>query len=181
MLRLLGLAGLIDRGTERIGHAVAWLALAMVALGSWNALARYLGRYIGVDLSSNAYIEAQWQMGGMLVLLSAAWTLADDSHVRVDVLYGRVSARAKAWIDLVGTVVFLIPFSIWAIVMSWGTVASSWKVREMSPNPDGLPVWPLKAMIPIAFALLIVQGISWIIHRVAFLRGLERAPGEPPS
>jgi len=173
MKSLLAFSRGVDRVNGAIGRCTSLLAVAMVLLGSWNALARYLGRFIGTDLSSNAFIETQWYMFSLLFLLGGAWTLQRDEHVRVDVLYGRASPRTKAWIDLAGTVLFLLPFCGWAIWMSWPAVLNSWAVMEMSPDPGGLPRYPLKAAIPLAFALVALQGLSWFIRNVALLRGIE--------
>lgn len=173
MKPLLAFARGVERLNTFIGKGTALLALVMVLLGSWNALARYLGRFIGTDLSSNAFIEAQWYMFSLLFLLGAAWTLQQDEHVRVDVLYGRASARAKAWIDLLGATLLLLPFSVWAVWMSWPAVRNSFAVLEMSPDPGGLPRYPLKAVIPVAFALVALQGVAGIIRRIAELRGVE--------
>lgn len=142
----------------------------MVLIGAYNALARYIDRFSGWGLSSNTYIELQWYLFSVLFLLGAAYTLKHDSHVRVDVFYGRLSARGKAWINLVGTLLFLFPFCVLMLVMSWSSVANSWAVWEMSPDPGGLPRYPIKTIIPIAFVLLILQGVSMLIHQIAILR-----------
>jgi TRAP-type mannitol/chloroaromatic compound transport system permease small subunit len=179
--RLLRFARGVDRVNVAIGRSASLLALAMVLLGSWNALARYLGRFIGYDLSSNAFIEGQWYMFSLMFLLGGAWTLQRNEHVRVDVLYGRASARTKAWIDILGTTFFLLPFCVWAIWMSWPAVRNSWSVLEMSADPGGLPRYPLKTVIPIAFALVALQGVAWIIQKVAFLRGVEVPTNGDPT
>ena len=174
------LATRIDALNAWIGRLVAWLCLMMVAIGAFNAVARYVGRYIGVSLSSNAYIELQWYLFSVMFLLGAAYTLQRDAHVRVDVIYGLLSRRARAWIDVVGTVVFLIPFCVFVIVMSWPAVRNSWAVLEGSPDPGGLPRYPLKTMIPVAFGLLILQGVSLLIGRIAELgrAGRDREVGD---
>lgn len=183
MAPLLAFARGVDRVNGVIGRATSLLALAMVLLGSWNAIARYLGRFIGIDLSSNAFIEGQWYMFSLLFLLGGAWTLQRNEHVRVDVLYGLAGARTKAWIDLLGATFFLLPFCLWAIWVSWPAVVNSWAVLEMSADPGGLPRYPLKTMIPVGFALVALQGVAWIIQKVAFLRGIDVKPeasaGEP--
>lgn len=173
MKQLLAFARGVDWVNGAIGRTTSLLALLMVLLGSWNALARYLGRFIGTDLSSNAFIEGQWYMFSLLFLLGAAWTLDRDEHVRVDVFYGTASPRTKAWIDLLGSVFLLLPFCIWAVWMSWPAVVNSWTVLEVSPDPGGLPRYPLKTVIPVAFAFVGLQGISLIIKKVAFLRGVD--------
>ena len=167
----LGLSERIDRISLAIGRLVAWLALLMIAVGAYNAVVRYLGRFTGLNLSSNAYLELQQYLFSALFLLSAAAALAQDEHVRVDVLYTRLDRRARSWIDLAGTLIFLIPFSAFAIAMAWPSVSSSWAIGEVSPDPGGLPRYPLKSLVPIAFALLIVQGVSQAIKQIASLRG----------
>ena len=175
----------IDRINDYIGRFVYWLALIMVLIGAYNALARYIDRFSGWGLSSNTYIELQWYLFSILFLLGAAYTLKSDDHVRVDVFYGRLSRRGKAWINLIGTIAFLFPFCILMLVMSWSSVANSWAVMEMSPDPGGLPRYPIKTIIPIAFVLLILQGISMLVRQIAILRnwddalhGDDRKPGD---
>ena len=166
-------ADAVDAVNDRVGRLAAWLGLLMVILGAFNALSRYVGRFVGVNLSSNAYIEGQWYLFSLLFLLGAGYTLRHNAHVRVDVLYGRLGPRGQAWIDLVGTLAFLIPF---AAVMLWLTVPSvrnSWAVWEMSPDPGGLPRYPIKTVIPIAFFLLLLQGAAIAVRRIAFLRGRD--------
>ncbi len=179
MKRLLLLSRLIDGLSDRVGRGASWLALAMVLLGAFNAVARWIGRFVGHDFSSNAYLEGQWYLFSLLFLLGAAWALREDRHVRVDVLYGRLSDRGKAWIDLAGGLVFLLPFCVFALVVSWPSVFSSIAILEVSPDPGGLPRWPLKAMLLVSFALLGLQGVSEIIKRVAFLSGRAPSDGAP--
>lgn len=169
----------VDSLTERVGRAVSWLILAMVLIGAYNAVARYLGRGLGVNLSSNAYLEAQWYLFSLVFLLAAAYTFKHDGHVRVDVLYGRLSKRGKIWIDLVGTVVFLLPFSLFTLWVSWPTVRNSWRVLEGSPDPGGLPRYPIKSVILLAFALLALQGFAEVVRRVGMLRSREEVSGDP--
>lgn len=176
MPALLRLARAIDRLTARIGRATGWLLLAMVVGGALAALLRYLARGLGLDLPLNAFAETQWYLFSAVFLLGAAWALAEDAHVRVDVLYARRSEKGRAWIDLLGTVLFLLPF---CALMLWATtpaVAASWAVREGSPDPGGLPRYPVKALVPAAFVLLFLQGISQAVKAVAVLRGVEAAP-----
>ena len=161
----------IDRANEAIGHLTGWLVLAMVLIGAYNAIARYLGRHLGGNLSSNAYIELQWYLFSLVFLLGAAYTLRRGAHVRVDLLYGRLGERGKAWIDLVGTLVMLLPFSVFALWVSWPSVRNSWAVREVSPDPGGLARYPIKSVILVAFVLLILQGLSEVIKNVSVLTG----------
>ena len=169
MKRLLALADSIDRFSSGTGRIVSWLTLATVLIGSYNAIVRYLDKWTGLGLSSNTYIELQWYLFGLVFLLAGAYTLRRDAHVRVDVFYGRLSVRGKAWIDLLGTVLFLIPFCILMLVKSVPSVVNSWAVLEMSPDPGGLPRYPIRTVIPIAFLLLLIQGIAMLIRSAATL------------
>jgi len=171
MQRWLRLARSIDALTERIGRLTYWLTLAMVLLGSYNAIARYMERYTGLGLSSNMYLELQWYLFSLVFLLGAAYGLKHDVHVRVDVVYESLSKRGRAWINLLGTALFLFPFSLLMLVMSWPMVRNTWAVWEQSPDPGGLPRYPIKTVIPLAFLLLIAQGIAFTIRQVAVLRG----------
>ena len=167
MSALLRVSAAIDALNARIGRGVAWLSLLMVLVGAWNALARYGGRFAGIDLASNAYIEAQWYLFSLLFLLAGAATLREDRHVRVDVLYGRLSDRAKGWIDFVGSLLFLIPFCLFALYVTWPAVAESWRVREVSADPGGLPRYPIKTMILVCFILLGLQALSETVKSLA--------------
>lgn len=172
MRLLLRASRAIDALNRTVGRGVAWLTLAMVLVGAFNAVARYFDRAVGGGLSSNAYVELQWYLFSLVFLLGAPYALRADAHVRVDVLYGRLGARGRAWIDLVGGVLLLVPFCVFALVASWPGVRDSWAVRETSPDPGGLARWPIKAAVLLAFALLLLQGLSEIAKRVAFLRGV---------
>ena len=170
MNRLNRLSTLIDAVSDRVGSLVGWLTLAMVVLGAFNAVARYLGKSIELNLSSNAYIEAQWYLFSAIFLLGAAHTLQRDQHVRVDVLYGRLSERRKAWVDIVGTVSFLIPFCLFGLIITVPAVRNSWAVLEVSPDPGGLPRYPIKTLMLVCFGLLLLQAISELIKRVRTIR-----------
>jgi TRAP-type mannitol/chloroaromatic compound transport system permease small subunit len=171
----------IDRVSELAGGAVLWLVGVMVLVGAFNALARYTSRWTGVNLSSNAYIELQWYLFSLVFLLGASYALKHDAHVRVDVLYGRLGDRGRAWIDLLGTLVFLLPFSVFMLVVSLPSVAASWRVREVSPDPGGLARYPIKTVILAAFVLLILQGIAEAAKRVQVLRGARTLPRREPD
>ena len=173
------LARRINRFSEQTGRVVSWLALVMVLVGAANAIVRYLDRFTGLGLSSNTFIELQWYMFAGLFLLSAAYTLKHDAHVRVDVLYGRLGLRGRAWIDLVGTLLFLIPFCVLMLVVSWPYVMDSWSRFEVSPDPGGLPRYPIKTLIPLAFALLMIQAVAMLIRQVALIRGSAAEVSEP--
>lgn len=166
-----------DALSEWTGRAVSWLVGAMVLVAAFNAVARYAGRWTGANLSSNAYLELQWYLFSIVFLLGGSYALRHDAHVRVDVFYGRLTARGRAWVDLAGTVLFLIPFCVFMLAASWPSVAASWRVRELSPDPGGLPRYPVKTVVLAAFLLLIVQGAAEAVKRVRVLRGA--APPEP--
>ena len=176
---LLRIARHIDRANEWIGRLVYWLTLAMVLVGSYNAIVRYLDRFTGLGLSSNTYIELQWYMYSLVFLLGAAYTLKHRAHVRVDVLFVRLGPRGQAWVNLAGTLLFLLPFCVFVIWTSWPSVSNSWAVMEVSPDPGGLPRYPIKTVIPIAFALLFLQGVSVAVRQIAILRGAIEEEGSP--
>ena len=167
----LRLSKLIDSLNRMIARAMGWALFLMVLVGAYNAIARSLEKGLGLSLSSNAYIEAQWYLFSLVFLLGAPYALRSNAHVRVDVLYGEHPARGKAWTDLIGGVLFLIPFCLFAIWISWDFVSNSIAVGELSPDPGGLPRWPLKLVVPISFALLCLQGASEVVKRAAFLCG----------
>ncbi len=175
---LLRISRTIDAFSTAVGKIMWWLTALMVLIGAYNVITRYLGQYLGVQLSANVYLEMQTYAYDLVFLLGAAYVLKSDAHVRVDIIYTKLSARAKAWIDIFGTLVFLIPFCALGIWFSLGYVERSWAVLEQSPNPGGLPRYPIKTVIVIAFAMLILQGLSEIIKKAAFLAGREPA-GSP--
>lgn len=179
MSALLRLSRGIDALNRAVGRAAAWLTFAMVLMGSFNALARYFDRAAGGGLSSNAFVEGQWYLFSLVFLLGAPHALRAGAHVRVDVLYGRLPERGKHWIDLLGGLLFTIPFCAFALWISWPAVRESWVIREVSPDPGGLPRWPIKAVVPLAFALLLLQGVSETIRRAAALAGREVELREP--
>ena len=167
MTSLLRLSRAIDRLNEWIGKSVAWLGLAAVLVCTGNAVARYL-----FNTGSNAWLELQWYFNSAVFLLIAAYALKRNEHVRIDVIISRLSARAQAWIDILGGLFMLLPACIIIAWYSWPSLANSWHINEYSSDPGGLIRWPVRALIPIAFTLLALQGVSEIVKRVAFLRGL---------
>ena len=174
---LIRVANAIDRAQDRLGKWIIWVALIMVLIAGFNTFARYTDRMTGLGLSSNMYIELQWYLFSVLFLLGAAYTLKHDAHVRVDLLYGRLGPVGKAWIDLGGTVLFLIPFCVLMLWVSWPSVVNSWSVMEMSPDPGGLPRYPIKTVVPLAFILVLIQGISLGCRSLATIR----LGGEPTA
>ena len=175
----------IDRLNDRIGSAIQWLALVMVVIGAFNAIARYADQYTGMSLSSNAYLDLQWYFFSLIFLMGAAYGLNHDYHVRVDVMYARLSRRARAWIDLTGSVLFLVPFAVLMFWISWGWVVRSWTILETSADPGGLPRYPIKTVVLVSFLLLLLQALSQVVKNAAILAepvgGSARAdgPGSP--
>ncbi len=165
--KLLQISRIIDTINEWIGRLTYWLVLFMVLVGVWNVVGRYLGRWLGQNLTSNALIEIQWYLFDLVFLLGAAYALKHNEHVRVDLFYKGWNRKRKALANLIGTLLFLIPFSVMVIYYSWGTIINSWKIGEISPDPGGLPRYPIKSMIIVGFVLLIFQGISEAIKNWA--------------
>lgn len=172
----LKIARWIDRLSEGLGWLTLGFTLVMVFVGAFNAISRYLGRYIGINLSSNLYIEAQWYLFSLVFLLGAPYVLRKGAHVRVDIVYNRLSRRGKAWVDLFGSLLLLLPMCITIFLYSYPSVLNSWAVLERSSDPSGLPRYPLKTVILAATGLLALQGISEIIKQIAILRNLPLEP-----
>ncbi len=171
---MLRLAGAIDRLNGWVGRAVCWLTLLMVLLGAYNTVVRYLGMHLGAQLSSNAYLEMQWYLFSAVFLLGAANTLKNNAHVRVDVLFSRLAPGRRAWINLLGTLLLLLPFVTLLFWCSWTPVVNSWKIGEGSSDPGGLPRYLVKSLLPLACILLFLQGVSETIKHIAYL--VKRAP-----
>lgn len=167
MLFLLSLARLIDRINEKIGHAVSWLVLAAVLICSGNALIRYT-----LNTSSNAWLEIQWYLFSAVFLLASAYTLRSNGHVRIDVVASRFPKRVQAWIDLFGFLFFLLPITLIILYFAFPYAMMSFHSGELSSNAGGLIVWPAKALIPLGFLLLALQGVSELIKRIGYLAGL---------
>jgi len=171
----LALTRLIDALNERVGRAAYWLVLLTVLISGVNAVMRY-----GFGLSSNAWLELQWYLFGAMFLLAAGYTLKHNGHVRIDVLHGRLSKRAQAWIDILGGLVILLPLCILMAWLAWHGLADSFQHSEMSPDSGGLLRWPVRALIPLGFLLLGLQAVSETIKRIAYLRGAIELPEERP-
>lgn len=162
----MALSRLIDSLNEKIAEAVSWALLAAVIICAGNALIRY-----AFSTSSNAWLEIQWYLYAAMFMLASAHTLKRDEHVRIDVIVGRFSKRTQVWIDLFGFLFFMLP--ICALILWYGIPYANIAIQsgEMSSNAGGLIVWPAKVLVPLGFALLILQAISEIIKRIAFLAG----------
>lgn len=177
----------IDAVNGLIGRILAWVAVILIALGVINVLGRYIGAHLGMQLSSNVLLEAQTQAFNLIFLLGAAWLLMRGGHIRVDILYGRFGPRLREWVDLIGHALILLPFSLVMMWLSWDYVMRSWSRLEVSPNPGGLPLYPIKTVILLAFLLLALQALSEIIKRVDALRHVaaqsdsERARTDAPG
>jgi TRAP-type mannitol/chloroaromatic compound transport system permease small subunit len=156
----------VDWVSEKLSQVAAWCVLLACAISAVNAMVRY-----GFNIGSNAWLELQWYLFAVIVFFGAPFLLKVNEHVRVDVLYMLRSGRGKAIIDLLGLIVFFMPVCVAMVYLSLNIVIDSWNQQEMSSSAGGLIRWPVKALIPIGFALLSVQGIAEIIKRVAFLRG----------
>ena len=168
---LLRISRLIDAINARIGQGVYWLVLASVVVSSGNAVVRYT-----FDTSSNAWLEIQWYLYTGFFLVGAGYTLLRNEHVRIDIIYSRLSPRMRACIDVFGDIFFLMPMALIILWLSWPVFLDSYNINEYSSNPGGLLRWPVKLMIPAGFLLLALQGISEIIKRVAFLMNLIPDP-----
>ena len=173
MKSLLALSGWMDRVSERIGHTIYWLVLAAVLISCINAVVRK-----AFNWSSNSLLEIQWYLFSAIFLFCAGYTLLKNQHVRIDVISGRLSKRTQAWIDIFGTLFFLLPMAILIMYLSWPVFVQAYERHEVSTNAGGLIIWPARLMVPIGFLLLAAQGISELIKRVAFLQGLIPDPGE---
>jgi len=170
---LLSLSRLIDRCTDHLGRWLYWLILIAVLISASNAAVRKT-----FNVSSNAFLEIQWYLFSAIFLLAAGYTLLRNEHVRIDVVTGRLSKRAQAWIDIFGTIFFLLPMAILIGWLSWPIFVDTFQRHEVSTNAGGLIIWPARLLMPIGFLLLAIQGISEVIKRVAFLEGMIPDPSE---
>ncbi len=166
MRLLLSLSTLIDAINEKIGNVCNWLVLLACVVSAGNAMFRY-----AYDLSSNAWLEVQWYMFAVIVMFGASYTLKRNEHVRVDLFYMTLGRRGQLWIDILGTLIFLLPTCAILAWLSWPFFMQSYAVNEHSSNAGGLLRWPIKLVLPVGFALVALQGVSELIKRVAFLNG----------
>lgn len=173
MKTLLALSRLTDALNERVGRLVYWLVLVAVLVSAANAVIRY-----AFNVSSNAWLEIQWYLFSAVFLFCAGYTLLHNQHVRIDVISGRMSKRAQAWIDIFGTLFFLLPMALAILWLSWPVFVDAYQHNEVSTNADGLTIWPARLMLPVGFLLLVLQGLSELVKRIAFLRGLIPDPTE---
>ena len=173
MKLLLALSRAIDAVNERIGRLVYWLILAMVLISAGNATSRY-----ALNIASNAWLELQWYLFAAVFLLCAGYTLLHNEHIRIDVVASRWSKRTQTWIDIFGTLFFLLPMSVYIMWSSWPIFMNAWTSGEVSGSAGGLIRWPARLLVPVGFFLLSLQGISELIKRIAYLKGLIADPVE---
>ncbi|MBK9609315.1 MAG: TRAP transporter small permease subunit [Betaproteobacteria bacterium] len=171
MNALLKLSGAIDRINEFVGKWVAWLILAAVVVSATNAVIRK-----AFNASSNAFLEIQWYFFAAVFLLCAGYTLLRNEHVKIDVILHMYSKRKQIWVDIIGIIFFLFPFVVAVVVLSWPLFVDAFKTGEMSQNAGGLVRWPVFMLVPIGFTLLGIQGVSELIKRFAFLKGMIEDP-----
>ena len=156
----------IDRLNEKIGWVCNLLVLLACGVSAANAMVRY-----AFDYSSNSFLEMQWYMFAVLVMFGASYTLRRNEHVRVEIFYLMLSERGQIWLDLIGTIVFLIPACVLIGYLAWPFAYQAYLTNELSSNAGGLVRWPIKFVLPFGFALLALQGVSEVIKRIAALRG----------
>lgn len=162
---LQSISNLIDQLNEQIGHSISWLNTVLVLLVCYDVAARYF-----FDTSSAGMVEMEWHLFSLIFLLGAGYTLSHDRHVRVDVFYQNFSEKKKAWVNLLGALLFLIPFCLITIAASWKFTANAFAMQEGSPDPGGLPArYIIKAAIPLGFSLLLLQAISLVLKSILIL------------
>ncbi|MBR1161200.1 TRAP transporter small permease subunit [Bradyrhizobium elkanii] len=171
MQSLLKLSRGIDAFTRWTGKRLAWLILVAVIISAINAVVRKT-----LDVSSNSWLELQWVLFSIVFLLCAPWTLLDNEHIRIDIVNNLLPKRVRDMIDVIGHLFFLLPLCVVMIITGGPFFWRSYQINEQSGNAGGLPQWPAKSLIIIAFAFLFVQGISELIKRIAVMRGLIRDP-----
>jgi len=167
MRPLLAFSTIVDTINEKLGKICDWLVLLACLVSGGNAMVRY-----AYDQSSNAWLEVQWYMFAVMVMFGASYTLKRNEHVRVDLLYMSLSRRGQLWVDILGTLVFLLPTCAILAWLSWPFFMQAYVVNEHSSNAGGLLRWPIKLVLPVGFTLVALQGVSEIIKRVAFLNGI---------
>src|SRR3954451_12763939 len=167
MRPLLALSNSIDWLNEKLGSICNFLILAACVVSAGNAMIRYAFGY-----SSNAWLELQWYMFAIVVMFGASYTFKRNEHVRVEILYLMLSERGQLWLDMIGTLFFLIPSCLLLSYLSWPFFLQAYVVGETSSNAGGLLRWPIKLVVPAGFVLLALQGVSEVIKRVAALQNL---------
>ena len=173
MKPLLALSRAIDLVNEHVGRLIYWAILIMVLISAGNAVSRY-----ALNIASNAWLELQWYLFALVFLLCSGYTLLHNEHIRIDVVSSYLSRRTQVWIDVFGLLFFLLPMSVFIMWLSWPIFMNAWTSGEISGSAGGLIRWPVRLLVPIGFFLLSAQGLSELIKRIAFLRGLIPDPVE---
>jgi TRAP-type mannitol/chloroaromatic compound transport system permease small subunit len=168
---LLNLSRAIDAFTRWVGKRLAWLILVAVVVSALNAIVRK-----SFDTSSNSWLELQWVLFSIVFLLCSSWTLLDNEHIRIDIVNNLLPKQVRNSIDLIGHLFFLIPLTVVMIITGGPFFMRSVEINEQSGNAGGLPQWPAKSLIIIGFSMLLLQGISELIKRIAVMRGLIPDP-----
>ena len=171
MQSLLNLSRAIDAFTRWVGKRLAWLILVAVVVSALNAIVRK-----SFDTSSNSWLELQWVLFSIVFLLCSSWTLLDNEHIRIDIVNNMLPKRVRDSIDVIGHAFFLIPLTFVMIITGGPFFMRSVEINEQSGNAGGLPQWPAKSLIIIGFTMLLVQGVSELIKRIAVMRGLIPDP-----
>ena len=171
MTPLLSLSRWIDKLSTGIGKITMWLILATTLISAGNAIVRK-----AFDISSNSLLEIQWYLFAAVFMLGAGYGFLKNSHVRIDFISSKLTDRTRNWIDLFGILFVLFPFCILLINLSWPSFTGAYQSGEMSSNAGGLIRWPVYLLVPVGFALLMLQGVSELIKRIAYLRGLIEDP-----
>ncbi len=166
-----------DRLSEWMGKISQYVVIVTVVVGFVNVVLRYTGQLAGVRLTNNGLIEAQWYLYSLIFLFGFGYILKHQVNVRVDFWFADQPRRRKAWIDIIGHSISLIPFCLIAIWVSVPQVRTSWQLNEQSPDPSGLPRAPIKTMIIVAFVLLLAQAVAEMVKLIAVLRGLDEQVG----
>jgi len=169
MNALKGLSRWIDTINEYVGRGVAWVTLGLVLVVFTDVVMRYL-----FNTSFVFTQELEWHLFAFIFLIGAGYTLLHDGHVRVDIFYQRLGARARAWVNFIGVLVFLLPGCLLIIITSWKFVYNSWSILEGSPDPGGIPLrFIVKGTITVGFVLLCLQGLSLGVHSLLQILGIE--------
>ena len=166
MQGLLKLSGVIDRMNHGIGKAMTWLVLIVVVVSAGNAVVRY-----AFNWSSNSLLEIQWYLFSAIFMFCVSYVLLKNEHIRIDIIVGRFSPRTQNWVDVFGLIVFLLPMMLITLYFSWPAFTNAWASGEVSANDGGLIRWPVRLMLPAGCFLLVLQGLSELIKRLAFLMG----------
>lgn len=173
MKPLLALSRAIDFANEHIGRLVYWCVLVVALISAANATSRY-----ALNRASNAWLELQWYLFAAIFLLCSGYTLLHNEHIRIDVVSSHLPRRTQIWIDIFGLLFFLLPMTLFIMWLSWPIFMNAWTSGEVSGNAGGLVRWPARLLIPIGFFLLSLQGLSELIKRIAYLKGLIPDPVE---